>query len=248
MRQVVMDVHIAKRPEIGAGGYARDDSTLEFYLRINALIEPSSVVLDLGAGRGALHDLESDRIPQSLYALKGRVARLAGCDVDEVVLTNRSLDDTRVIPPDGILPYDDHTFDLVYSDWVLEHIDDVDGFVSEVSRVLKPGGWFCARTPNKWGYIALGSRLVPDRSEAAVLNKLQPGRYERDVFPKRYRLNTLPALKRAFSNWRNCSYEYNATPGYHGNNPGIFTLIELFQKLAPRMMAGVLMVFVQKDA
>ena len=38
------------------------------------------------------------------------------------------------------LPFDDKSFDLVFSSNVLEHIPHVDGFQKEMQRVLRPGG------------------------------------------------------------------------------------------------------------
>ena len=40
-------------PEVGAGGFTSLDGTIEFYTRINALLDPAMTVLDFGAGRGA---------------------------------------------------------------------------------------------------------------------------------------------------------------------------------------------------
>lgn len=44
----------------------------------------------------------------------------------------------------------DNSFDMVTAIEVLEHVADLDGTLSEVSRVLKPGGRFCVTTPNRW--------------------------------------------------------------------------------------------------
>ena len=242
-----MDIVGRRRPEIMAGGIARDDSTVPFYIRINAIVQPDYVVLDLGAGRGAIFDGPKSWTT-SLATLKGKVRRLAGCDVDPVVLSNEHLDDAMVFDPNGRLPYDDNTFDLVYSDWVLEHIDHVAPFVAELDRVLKPGGWFCARTPNKWGYIALAVRMLPKNLEARILQKAQPDRLEHDVFPKHYRLNTLKDLRRAFpaGQWSDHSFSLNATPSYHGGRALIFDMIDWFQKLTPGGMDTVLLAFMQK--
>lgn len=35
------------------GGFSENDGTIDFYLRINSLIDETSVVLDLGAGRAS---------------------------------------------------------------------------------------------------------------------------------------------------------------------------------------------------
>lgn len=235
------------RPETGAGGYARDDATVEFYLRVNALLSPDHVVLDLGAGRGRASD-DAVRLRRDLVTLKGKVARIVGADVDPVVVGNPLLDEAHVIPAGAALPFADESFDLVVCDWVLEHIDDVAGFVGEVERVLKPGGWFCARTPNKWGYVGLGARLTPRAAAGRLLAGAQPGRQERDVFEKHYRCNTLRAVRKSFpaAQWENCSYSGAATPAYHGGRRVLFRAIELFQKLVPAGMSTVLFVFIRK--
>lgn len=230
-----------------AGGVPRDDTTVALYLRVNALLRPDHIVLDLGAGRGGQLDGPVDII-KSLATIRGKVARLHGCDVDDAVLENPYLDEARVFGAGEPLPYEDASFDLIYSDWVIEHLEDPQRFVSELKRILKPGGWFCARTPNKWGYIALGARLVPQRLERRVLDAVQPGRQERDVFPKHYRMNTRGDLARAFpaEDWLDASFAMNATPGYYGNRHIIFTAIELFQRFTPSAMNSVLLVFMQK--
>src|SRR5947209_5209176 len=48
----------------------------------------------------------------------------------------------RRLPPDGTVPFESGRFDAVAAAWVLEHVTDPAGFLSEVARVLKPGGHF----------------------------------------------------------------------------------------------------------
>ncbi|MBD2256941.1 bifunctional 2-polyprenyl-6-hydroxyphenol methylase/3-demethylubiquinol 3-O-methyltransferase UbiG [Pseudanabaena sp. FACHB-2040] len=47
------------------------------------------------------------------------------------------------------LPYTDRTFDVVVCVDVLEHVADLQQTVSEIHRVLKPGGFFCFDTINR---------------------------------------------------------------------------------------------------
>jgi 2-polyprenyl-6-hydroxyphenyl methylase/3-demethylubiquinone-9 3-methyltransferase len=54
------------------------------------------------------------------------------------------------------LPYRDDAFDIVFCCDVLEHVRDVPKVISEISRVLKPGGFFCYDTLNR----TLLSKLV----------------------------------------------------------------------------------------
>lgn len=47
------------------------------------------------------------------------------------------------------LPFQDHTFDVVFCCDVLEHVHDLPQVISETSRVLKPGGVLCYDTINR---------------------------------------------------------------------------------------------------
>ena len=188
-------------PEAAVGGYTQLDGQVEFYTRVNALVDQDSHVLDFGAGRGQWAVDPMPAISRRLRMLRGRVARVVGTDVDEAVLTNPTLDEAKVVAPGEPLPYDDGTFDLVIADHVLEHIDaeHAPDVAAEMMRLLKPGGWLAARTPNKWGMIGVGARAVPNKLHARVLDRLQPGRKAEDVFPVRYEMNTRKDLARLFA-------------------------------------------------
>ncbi len=51
--------------------------------------------------------------------------------VDNVVVMDASAEN---------LPYPDNSFDMVFSSHVIEHVPDVNKAISEINRVLKPGG------------------------------------------------------------------------------------------------------------
>jgi SAM-dependent methyltransferase len=53
----------------------------------------------------------------------------------------------KVPPVDGTIDLDDNTVDLAIAIGVLHHIPNVEYVVSEMGRVLKPGGRFLAREP-----------------------------------------------------------------------------------------------------
>src|SRR5690606_29285299 len=99
---------------------------------------------------------------------------------------------------------DDSSIDLIYADWVLEHVKDPTFFFSEIGRTLKPGGWFCARTPNRWGIIGLATTLIPNGMHTRILKHLQPERNDVDIFPTAYKANTIGQMKRLLpeNEWR----------------------------------------------
>lgn len=53
------------------------------------------------------------------------------------------------------LPFADQSFDVVLSFQVIEHVPDVGRYLSEIGRVLRPGGIFVVATPDR------SSRLLP---------------------------------------------------------------------------------------
>jgi SAM-dependent methyltransferase len=59
--------------------------------------------------------------------------------------------DYRVIEPieRAPLPFEENTFDTVLSFQVIEHVHDVDRYLREVRRVLRPGGVFVCATPDR---------------------------------------------------------------------------------------------------
>lgn len=235
-------------PEVGAGGYSRVDGTVQFWSRVNALLGPDDVVVDLGAGRGQFLD---DPVPfrRSLHDLGPRCARLVGLDVDPAVRENPALSEAHVIDPAGRFPLGDESVDLLVSDWTFEHVTDPAHTAAEIGRVLRPGGWLCARTPRKWGAIGIPTMLVPDSLHVAALRRLQPSKAERDTFPTAYRLNSRAALRRAFpvAAWTHHVYEYESEPAYVGGSPALMRVGLALQRLVPARAASTLMVFVRKD-
>ena len=96
-------------------------------------VRPTDRVLDLGCGDGALTGV-----------LAGAGASVVGVDVAESALARARSKHPQltfaVTPIDGPLPYDDGTFDVVWSSEVIEHVADTARWLSEVRRVLVPRG------------------------------------------------------------------------------------------------------------
>lgn len=236
-------------PEAHVGGYSRTDGQVEFYLRVNSLVDETSRVLDLGAGRGQWAIDPMPSTARRLRHLKGRVAKVVGTDVEEVVRTNPALDEAHVVPLGAPLPFDDGSFDLVIADHVLEHVEqqDAPALVAEVMRVLAPGGWFVARTPNKWGMIGIGARIVPNRLHVRALRRMQPDRKAEDVFPTRYAMNTRRSLRRLFAGHRVVVYTHTSEPTYFGSSPLAWRIGTLIGRLTPPWLAPTLMIFVRRS-
>jgi SAM-dependent methyltransferase len=106
--------------------------------------EDSPLVLDVGAGQGALS-----------AKLKAAGLNVMACDLEVADFDVPGVE-CRQVDGSGVWPYDDGVVDVVVAVEVLEHIDGHEPFFAEAARVLKPGGTLLFTTPN---VLSLKSRL-----------------------------------------------------------------------------------------
>jgi SAM-dependent methyltransferase len=241
-------VKIGTFPELVAGGFTRNDGAIEFFSRVHSLLPPGAVILDFGAGRGEWGTEDTVEYRRRLWDFRAEDRRVIGVDVDPVILENPLVDEAHVLS-DHHLPLADESVDIIVAEWVFEHIDDPEGVAAELSRVLRPGGWICARTPNRYGYIALGGRLIPNRAHSRVLRRLQPSRQAIDVFPTRYRMNTRSQLVRLFppERFTHGTYGPVVDPLYFGRSRTLVGLVRTLSRFLPEALAPVWCVFIRRD-
>ena len=91
-------------------------------------------VLDVGAGEG--------QIARQLCADGARVVGIDPTRSQLDAARARGADVGYVLAGGAALPCADRSFDAVLACLVFEHIDDLEGAVAEVARVLRPGGRF----------------------------------------------------------------------------------------------------------
>jgi ubiquinone/menaquinone biosynthesis C-methylase UbiE len=125
--------------------------------------------LDLGCGDGRL-SVELDS------------GGLTAADVSAVALerARRRLPEAQLVElqPDAPLPLGDDSFDLVLCAETIEHVRDVQLLLSEVRRVLRPGGTLALTTPAHRRYMRVPDprsphlRFLTRRSLRALMSEL----------------------------------------------------------------------------
>ncbi len=236
-------------PELQFGGFTRSSMSLLFLSRGVALAQQAGTVLDIGCGRGQGRD-DACEYRRNLRDMRGPGRKVIGIDVDPAGQTNPFLDEFRRIGPDFRWPVDDASIDFAVSDYVLEHIPHPDSYLSELRRVLRPGGVFLARTPNRWSYIAVASRLIPNRMHARVLSKVQEGRKGEDVFPTVYRMNSTGTLRRQLGShgFDSVVYTVEGEPTYMQFSHAAFWLMDKVHAVLPPLFRSTIIALARKRA
>jgi SAM-dependent methyltransferase len=242
--------HLRRHPELAAGGFTWDDHQVLFYSRVRSLLGGDDVVLDFGAGRGKFAEILADQpFKLGLVSLGDACRTFVGADMDPVVATNPLVDAAVVLPAGGSLPFADSSVDLIVSWAVFEHVAEPERCARELDRVLRPGGWLCAWTPNRWGIVGLGGRVVPNALHTWVLQRiLGDARARADVFPTRYRMNTWRRLRELFPAERfvHAGYAVSGPQVYLARSRAASAVARAYQAVPGHRTAGYLHVFLQK--
>ncbi|MCD6425777.1 MAG: class I SAM-dependent methyltransferase [Anaerolineales bacterium] len=236
-------------PETRFGGFTDIDGTVVFFNRVNSLIDSSSVVLDVGCGRGSYSE-DSVPLRRNLRILQGKVAKIIGIDVDQDAQNNQFIDEFHLLK-DNSWPVDSNSIDLIVCDNVLEHIEDPDQLFMEIHRVLKDGGYLCIRTPNRWSYIAITATLIPNKYHSQVTSAVQDGRQDKDVFPTVYKCNSIGKIKSIMkkNGFDYIVYGYEAEPSYLSFSKIAYFFGVLHQRFAPEVLKPAIFAFgkIKKD-
>ncbi len=141
-------------------------------------------VLDVGCGEGQIA-----RVLQSRTSVQSFVVGVDPTQGQVDVAVERSVGELYLRSGADALPFPDGSFDAVLACLVFEHIDALDEAISEVARILRPGGRFSfflnhplLQTPNSgWiddqmidppeQYWRIGSYL----DEAITFEEVEPG-------------------------------------------------------------------------
>jgi len=154
------------------------DSLVIYRNVIDRATNPDTRILDVGCGHGEFMKSVFDKTPHTY-----------GVDPDRDALDKNTLIKNKVVGVVEELPFESGYFDIVVSEWVLEHLQNPDNAFREIYRVLKPGGKVVFLTPNVWNYNVWLIRAIPNRFHDYLTKKLYD-RQEGDTYPVHYKINS----------------------------------------------------------
>jgi ubiquinone/menaquinone biosynthesis C-methylase UbiE len=192
-----------------------------------AALTPDSTLLDLGCGRDSL----------AAEAIR-RAARSIGVDLVADDLRHNRVVQLPVLATAYRLPFRAERFDVIASQWVVEHFPQPERAFDEMARVLRPHGKVILLTTNAHNYVPLLSRLVPSAARRLALNRLLR-RPAHESHPTFYRANTRRALSHLAerARLRLEQLEFIGNPFYMAFSVPLFRLALLYERLtdSPRL-------------
>jgi SAM-dependent methyltransferase len=153
---------------------------------IKSCLVGTTHVLDLGCGKGVLNPFAWHAHPE---------ARIVGIDPDPEASSNPNLQEFYQLRDGEPWAVADGRFDLVVCRYVLEHVADPDAFLTELHRVLKPGGRFVFLTPSRYYPVMLVSHFLPHQVHQRLLARTKKSAAN-DVFATHYAMNDKRTLRR----------------------------------------------------
>jgi ubiquinone/menaquinone biosynthesis C-methylase UbiE len=171
-------------------------------------------ILEVGCGTGLI-----------LERVAEFAGRAAGIDLSDGMLAKareRGLDVVQGSATE--LPYDDESFDVVYSFKVLAHVEDIETAMAEMARVTRPGGYVLAEFYNPRSLRYLVKRLKPPTAvSSSTSDEAVYTRYDSIEQIKRYLPSSL--------SWQTVRGIRIVTPVSHVHRvPGLRTLVRLAEE------------------
>jgi ubiquinone/menaquinone biosynthesis C-methylase UbiE len=165
-------------------------SQYHYYGALKEAVPEGSRWLDLGCG----HQMFAYWMTEEEKELARRATLLIGIDLDLAGMKKHQSVTGRVFGNLEQLPFESGSFHVVTANMVAEHLSAPDAVLSEIHRVLRPGGVFVFHTPNARCAMMTISALLPQKLKNLFAH-LMENRKEEDVFPTFYRLNTEQAIR-----------------------------------------------------
>jgi len=197
------------------------DAGQQYWEIIANLVNPQTTVLEIGCGRTSL---ASEEISKAKYS--------AGTDVSLLDLRHNITVTYRVAANGAQLPFPSCHFDLIISQWVIEHLEMPKPVFVEMSRVLRSRGRIILLTTNANNYIPLLSRIIPSKWHGRLIEHFLH-RPSHESFPTFYRANTYKRLE-LLGHQSGLKLEeciYIGSPFYLAFSPLLFKIALLFEKL-----------------
>jgi ubiquinone/menaquinone biosynthesis C-methylase UbiE len=195
------------------------NATNAYRKRLRELVKPGMRILHAGCG------WDKNEISREFKD----VCTVIGVDMDDRVKTMFH-SEFRLASLEA-LPFPADSFDVIFSEYVFEHLRDPEQVLLEMKRVVKPSGSILILAPNYFSYKTIAARLTPHRFHLLVGRHRYGGGHDEDMYPTLFRCNTKRQFETLSSRVglkiRRFRFVTNG-PTWFEKIPGLFGLFHFF--------------------
>jgi len=163
-------------------GYITDYNPI-FLDWIKDYVTENSVILEIGAGGGKNVSYDFAKLAQ----------KVIGVDMDPRILNNPNLNESLCIDFFDN-KFDDNSFDIIFANSVVEHIQYPQKFLTEIRRIIRPNGYFFFKTPNMLHFAIIIAKFTPYWFHKFYCGL--SGRKSEDTFPTYYYMNSTRRIEK----------------------------------------------------
>jgi len=150
--------------------YSRNKQPFGEWIVSHYGLQPGEQVLELGCGTGSMW--QSVTLPEGAHVT---LTDLSAGMLDAAKANTAHLAADYAIVDAQDIPYPDGDFDVVIANMMLYHVPDIAKALSEIRRVLKPGGRFFAATTGENGAVEAVADMLQTRFDTNRRFTLQNG-------------------------------------------------------------------------
>ena len=146
------------------------------------------MVLDIGCGRKS--DIGRYLKEHNSHAL------IHGADLDEYSLENTDVDELFICDA-ADMPFKDGSYDVIFSQFLLEHVLDSQKTIDSIARVTAPGGLATLIVPNPTSPASTVAKLTPYSFHLFFKREIQKyDNVNEDTFPTVFDFKNVSNLKK----------------------------------------------------